>query len=69
MREKWIARSAETGIIQLVDSTKDGRYLYVTKSKDYDGRASMWHVWQDDKWLICTPNYHLATRKFEEGEE
>lgn len=68
MREKWIASFTRDKTIQLINS-KDNRYLYVTGSRTYDGRSSMYHVWQENKWLICTPDYRLACRKFEEGEE
>jgi len=67
MRQKWIEQSAKVGTVQLVEQ-KDNRYLYVTKSKSYDGRSAMWHVWVDDKWLTCTSDYQLAIRKFK-GEE
>ena len=64
MKSNWIKQSAKTGTIQLVESC-DGRELYVTHSKDYDGRSSMWHVWEGEKWLICTPDYHAALHKFD----
>ncbi len=60
-RQTWI-NTFENKIIQQVENKGD-LYLYMTKSED---RESMWHVWKDNNWLICTPNYQAAVRKYEE---
>lgn len=44
MRENWIKSFAKTGIIELIASKGDV-YFYSTRSKDYDGRSTMYHVW------------------------
>lgn len=62
MRENWIKSFAKTGIIELIASKGDV-YFYTTRSKDYDGRSPMYHVWDDDKWVYCG-EYKQAYRKY-----
>ena len=64
MREKWIEQSAKTGVIERIDNSGDV-YFYVTHAKDYDGRASMYHVWRGNKWLCCTADYRYAAELFD----
>lgn len=59
LRKNWINSFGPDKVIQLVE-TKGERSLYVTHSKEYDGRASMYHVWEGDDWLYCGVNYIAA---------
>lgn len=64
-RDRWIKSFVEQNkVIELVEY-KGNVYLYVTHSKDYDGRASMYHVWNGDQWVFAGTNYRQACEVFE----
>ena len=63
MREKWIEQSAKMGVIEII-SQKYNNYLYVTRSKTYDGRSSMYHVWHENSWKYCGTNFTEANEIF-----
>ena len=64
-RDRWIKSFVEQNkVVELVER-KGNVCLYVTHSKDYDGRASMYHVWNGDQWVFAGPNYNLSYEMFE----
>ena len=64
-RDRWIKSFVEQNkVVELVEC-KGNVCLYVTHSKDYDGRASMYHVWKGDQWVFAGPNHRRAWEVFE----
>ena len=60
-QQKWISTFGPDKIIQLVErNKKNNKSLYVTYSKEYDGRARTYHVWKEDRWLYCGMSYEAA---------
>lgn len=65
LRKNWIKSFGDDKVIELIKSDGD-KHLYATHSKDYDGRASMYHVWEGDNWLYCGASYTNAWKYFDD---
>ena len=72
MREKWLATFGPDWEVNLLQE-KGGVRLFQTKEHDSTndgyGRAPMYHVWNGDRWIICTANYSAAQRCFDKEQQ